>query len=463
MHPRRSGAECLFWLGLLALSLLASAADVGPEDTGHAKQAVADLRVYIYPLPEHFQSLSTMPAWSVFNTNLYGAEKRIPEALQEAGYTAKNPSSADFMIVPAYFYAINGHKAMQLEGAQVSLQRQTTNIVLDYIRTQYPYWNASLGRDHIFTLTQDQGFCGFSQFGETHDEIANSVILSHWGLMVPETPCSMEERLATFDKCHERAQVAALEALGHRSPLNHPCFTPKKDVVVPTAAWDDLHFIPHQSKPAADDHVRDDDPNSRVKVVEAISAVKNHTLFFTGGVLEDQPEYSHGVRQIIYKLFKNESGFLLREKVKGIDPMGPEVMFQEMGRSHFCLAADGFGWGVRLKLAIKLACIPLVVHDNVQVPFQDILPYQDFAIRIPPHMIYRLPEILQTVLADHQRVADMRSRLACAQTFFSWDASTGQAVHALACSLLKKVHGADAVVPVLDWQQCTLQCLTPPR
>lgn len=71
----------------------------------------------------------------------------------------------------------------------MSLQRQATNIVLDYVRTQYPYWNASLGRDHIWTLTTDQGFCGFSQFGETHDELASSVILSHWGLTKPEVTC----------------------------------------------------------------------------------------------------------------------------------------------------------------------------------------------------------------------------------------------------------------------------------
>lgn len=38
------------------------------------------------------------------------------QALQEAGYTAKSPAQADFLFVPAYFYAITGHKAMQLKG-----------------------------------------------------------------------------------------------------------------------------------------------------------------------------------------------------------------------------------------------------------------------------------------------------------------------------------------------------------
>ena len=41
-------------------------------------------------------------------------------------------------------------------------------------------------------------------------------------------------------------------------------------------------------------------------------------------------------------------------------------MFGEMGRSLFCLAPSGSGFGNRLKLAIMAGCIPIVVQDQVQ-------------------------------------------------------------------------------------------------
>ena len=39
------------------------------------------------------------------------------------------------------------------------------------------------------------------------------------------------------------------------------------------------------------------------------------------------------------------------------------------------------------------------------MPFEDILPYRDFAIRIPQHAMYLLPTILQAVLAEPGRVS----------------------------------------------------------
>ena len=41
---------------------------------------------------------------------------------------------------------------------------------------------------------------------------------------------------------------------------------------------------------------------------------------------------------------------------------------------------------------------------HMQVMYESIMPYQDFAIRLPGHMIYRLPHIVDTLLADEPRV-----------------------------------------------------------
>ena len=50
-----------------------------------------------------------------------------------------------------------------------------------------------------------------------------------------------------------------------------------------------------------------------------------------------------------------------------VEQWGFAEMATEMGRSTFCLAATGAGWGVRLKYAAMFHCIPVVIADAVQV------------------------------------------------------------------------------------------------
>ncbi|KAK9814866.1 hypothetical protein WJX73_000785 [Symbiochloris irregularis] len=397
----------LAWVAC-CFAAVAEAHDV-PPGPGQAGQRRVDLLVYSYELPDQFHTLAALPEHTArqYNSFMYGAEKRVPEMLQEAGYLTTDAALADFFLVPAYLYAIRNSRDMRIPDADgMYTDRQVTNIVLDFIRQKHPFWNASAGKDHLWILTQDHGFCGFAEGEQTHDEIASSVILTHWGLTTPETPCSLRDRLQMFNSCPRRATVAAAAALGRMTPLNLPCFQPAKDAVIPSTAWDDLIFVDKH-------HPNNLSAGSNQKVIEAMQVEKENLLFFVGGTTQHKPAYSHGVRQTIINMFSNTEGFFLREKLEGHDPLSREQMFQEMGRSHFCLAASGSGWGVRLKLAAMLGCIPLVIQDDVRMPFEDVLPYAQFAVRLPQHMIHALPQTLEGLLQDDKRVSQMRSRLQC--------------------------------------------------
>lgn len=142
-----------------------------------------------------------------------------------------------------------------------------------------------------------------------------------------------------------------------------------------------------------------------------VSHYKQNRLFFAGGVRLDDVSYSHGVRQTLMLLFKNTTGSSTylhpsiyplsseffppsslitrlhamsephRQQRKGrrcvagfklVDTGkqgGYEEYMADFGRSLFCLASTGAGWGVRLKLALMHGCIPLVIADRVQVTF----------------------------------------------------------------------------------------------
>lgn len=51
---------------------------------------------------------------------------------------------------------------------------------LNWIRTTYPYWNATKGANHIWLFAHDEGACWAP--AEIYN---NSIILSHWGRMSP--------------------------------------------------------------------------------------------------------------------------------------------------------------------------------------------------------------------------------------------------------------------------------------
>ena len=40
------------------------------------------------------------------------------------------------------------------------------------------------------------------------------------------------------------------------------------------------------------------------------------------------------------------------------------------------------GWGWRLSLAMLTQCVPVIIQPNVTQPFEELLPYDDFSLRL---------------------------------------------------------------------------------
>ena len=55
---------------------------------------------------------------------------------------------------------------------------------------------------------------------------------------------------------------------------------------------------------------------------------------------------------------------------------------QLLARSVFCAAATGDGWATRIEDAIQHGCIPVIFHDGVHGPFESILEYDAFSLRL---------------------------------------------------------------------------------
>eukprot|EP00884_Botryococcus_braunii_P014176 jgi/Botrbrau1/2275/Bobra.101_2s0098.1 len=378
--------------------------------------------VYMYKLPRLFTDAST------FGLSLiYMADVFFPWWLTGNGYTTDDPEKADLYLPLMYLYHA-GEAYIKRHGGNLQTMVEDAQRL---IAGQHPYWNRSGGVDHIWVFTEDHGFCGFAGNGDMNARVVQpSIILSHWGHMDVEHVCDLHEMMTDM-KCMKQ-----------RFPDRMPCFVPVKDTVIPTSTLD--FFEPDAVPPAANDL----DP----------LRPRKHVLFQSGGTLFDVVWYSHGVRQHMFKLFRNHTGFKLVDTNNGETTDNYFLDFQE---SIFCLAPTGTGWGVRTKIALYNGCIPVVLSDGVQYPLEDVLPWGEFALRLPQYMLYRLPEALQLIMDDKARLESMQKKAACVWRYFSWQKPFGRAGEAVICSLRRKLAGWDVLKPTMDWDTCKLQCDVP--
>ena len=94
--------------------------------------------------------------------------------------------------------------------------------------------------------------------------------------------------------------------------------------------------------------------------------------------------------------------------------------------------------------------------------FEDVLPYHQFALRMPSHAIYKLPTILERVLNTPGKVDSMRAALTCVWRYFLWRQPDGRALEALMCSLRRKLTSG-RLSPRMNLETCHLECSSLPQ
>eukprot|EP00884_Botryococcus_braunii_P022615 jgi/Botrbrau1/9037/Bobra.0376s0014.1 len=385
------------------------------------------LKIYIYDLPAHLQNCTDEA--DMWQYSLYGGEIRLPRLLRASSHVTQDPEEADYFYVPPIFFCLGTPKDA------ATIARETLQLI-----RQLPYWDRYGGVDHIWIYTQDQGYCQSEILG-TLEDVYNSTILSHYGLLepLPIPSCLVTDLLANFGSCPHL----------QRAKPTRPCFTPGKDFVIPHFCFerrmehvDYRNVIPmYLPGPNLEPTFRRD---------------REHKLFFAGGTRSKDPValYSGGVRQTV-NLLRDAPG------IKFVTDYyrNTQDYIDDMQRSIFCLTPSGNGYGDRVKMAILNGCIPFVIQDNVQVEWEDLLPYKDFAVRIPRWLIWRLPGIVETLVADGPQVfAKQRNITGCVWRFFMWE-TPGRALEALICQLNRKLF--PDIQPVLEWRSCTLRCTRP--
>ncbi|PQP99077.1 uncharacterized protein Pyn_37799 [Prunus yedoensis var. nudiflora] len=348
--------------------------------------------IYVYDLPPDFNSLLLEGRHfrlecvnriydgknsTLWTDQLYGAQVALYESILASPYRTLNGEEADFFFVPVLDSCIitraddAPHLSMQEhKGLRSSLTLEYYRKAYDHIVEQYPFWNRSSGRDHIWFFSWDEGACYAPK------EIWNSMMLVHWG------NTNSKHMHSTTAYWADNWDTIPSDKRG-----NHPCFDPDKDLVLPS--W------------------KSPDVNSLSSKLWARSHDTRKTLFYFNGNLgpaypNGRPEasYSMGIRQKLAEEFgssPNKEGKLGKQHAEDVivTPLRSENYHGDLASSIFCGVFPGDGWSGRMEDSILQGCIPVVIQDGIFLPYENMLNYDSFAVRIREDEIPDLINILR--------------------------------------------------------------------
>lgn len=316
--------------------------------TNYSKPNPATLKIYMYEL--NTQRAYENPYFVGWNDHdwIYIAYQKFMAKLLVSAVRTEDPSEANLFYIPSFTYSYSSNTGAGLEHVE---------LLLDHIKTTWPYWNRTGGRDHFIWASGDRGACWW-RTGQPTELIR----IVHFGMH--STPSNHHEHF------------------GHLGRTDVGCYHPLKDVVT----------VPFEGRAP---YVLAAVPNT---TLEEKFAAKKRLFFFAGGVRREDPTYAGSTRRILDDLVKEwkDPEFSWTEGQVG-------DYFGELGLTKFCLAPYGHGWGMRLPQAVLAGCVPVVIQEHVFMPYEDVLPYDEFSLRLNNADLPKLREILRGVSDAHYK------------------------------------------------------------
>lgn len=161
-------------------------------------------------------------------------------------------------------------------------------------------------------------------------------------------------------------------------------------------------------------------------VRENATLERNTLLFFMGNRFRKQ---GGKVRDALFKVLENEQGMVLKHGLQSRE--GRRFAAQGMRTSKFCLHPAGdTPSACRLFDAIVSICVPVVVSDDIELPFEDELDYSRFSIFVPSHKALE-PGYLASMLRQisNEKLQQYQQELRKVRKYFEYGEANGAVDH----------------------------------
>eukprot|EP00929_Paragymnodinium_shiwhaense_P109023 TRINITY_DN75389_c0_g1_i1.p1 TRINITY_DN75389_c0_g1~~TRINITY_DN75389_c0_g1_i1.p1 ORF type:complete len:571 (-),score=99.80 TRINITY_DN75389_c0_g1_i1:26-1738(-) len=321
-------------------------------------------RIYVYDTG----ALAAKPL-SCSRTGFWASEVYVDRFLRRSGCREHDWKKADLFFVPVYLTCWELQEVGKLNFTE---KAEAGERLADKVRS-LPYWGRKAGLDHVFLF----GASAWQMPG-WRSILRNSIILA-----VESRPIESEGNDKRVWHCQD-------------------CFQPWKDVVIPPVTpLTTTRSLMRNARPADErtilmswhgQHANASDP-----AVRRAYRVTNESVRLGLLALAGLPSVSLG---------------------------GPVTGYTEvLGNSQFCLCPKGASsYTSRVFEALFAGCIPVILSDEVRLPFADLVDWSQFSIRWPMAKADEsLYEYLSNLLAnDRPRVLRMQAKVADVRCWFDY-------------------------------------------
>ncbi|KAJ0969437.1 hypothetical protein J5N97_022314 [Dioscorea zingiberensis] len=277
----------------------------------------------------------------------WGSQVKIHQLILKSKFRTLKKEEADLFFVPSYV------KCVRMNGG---LNDKEINQTYVKVLSQMPYFRLSGGRDHVFVFPSGAGAHLFRSWATF---LNRSIILTPEG-----------------DRTDKRDTSA---------------FNTWKDIIVPGNVDDGMTTFYGSS------------------VVQPIPLSKRKYLANFLGRAQGKVGRLQLVELAQQYPNKLESPEL---KLTGPDKLGRTEYFNHLRNAKFCLAPRGeSSWTLRFYEAFFVECVPVILSDQVELPFQNVIDYTQISIkwpstRIGPQLLDYLQSIPDEVI--HEMIAHGR-------------------------------------------------------
>ena len=343
-------------------------------------------KVFVYDVPKQLTS-ELAKRYGRCERDQYGTEIWFHRNFRDDknGVRTTNPDEADLFFVPQYGECFLWSREMLRHENQGQAMEETNEYfleVLSHVKGKWPYFNRTDGRDHVFVFA---GARGPTIFRDWQKEIPHSIYLTPEG----------DRTLPQFDTW--------------------------KDIVIPGLEYDKrLYLEEHRNELVKN-------PPKR-KILAMFRGTIDHPAGFA---------YSKGLRPKLKKIFQNATDVIYDTKVKDCDR---DCYVREMTESVFCLNPLGWTpWTLRFYQAVMTRCIPIIIADNIEFPFESEINYSEFALKIPEKDV---SDILETMRDMPEEERERRRKVmdkVWKQFTYQRPAEIGDAYYSTVKELARKV------------------------
>ena len=145
--------------------------------------------------------------------------------------------------------------------------------------------------------------------------------------------------------------------------------------------------------------------------------------------------FYRGARASLWENFKNNPLF-------NISMDRSSTYYEDMQHAVFCLCLPGWApWSPRLVEAVVFGCIPVIIADDIVLPFADAIPWDEIGVFIAEDDVPKLDTILtsipmEVILRKQRLLANPSMKQAM---LFPQPAQPGDAFHQILNGLARKL------------------------